>query len=178
MKKETKVLDGPKMILACDLMGTIGVNGDLAYKTKKDMQFFKKVTENSILVMGRLTYESLPNKKLKNREIVILSSRKFYKGENGEKVIHSMSALKNFIRKSSKQIFISGGKELYETLLDECNVVYLTLYNNDEKVYDQSNKLTAVSLEFFQKVFDRKIDKIDEIKEGNLEGTILSCQKQ
>lgn len=168
----------PMAILASDLMGTIGCNGDLAYRTTEDMQFFKNITNGCILVMGRVTYESLPNKKLKNREIVILSGRKNYKGDNGERVIHSMSALKHFVRKSGKQVFICGGRELYETFIPECDTVYLTLYNNNDELYSLKNKLTVISNDTFSEILNRKITKIQTIVNKDARGTILKCTKE
>ncbi len=45
----------------------IGVNNDLPWKLKKDLQHFSAYTQNKAIVMGRKTYESigrpLPNRK-------------------------------------------------------------------------------------------------------------------
>ena len=48
------------MIVACDLGGLIGYDGDLPWHNKTDLKRFKKLTMGSTLIMGRKTYDSLP----------------------------------------------------------------------------------------------------------------------
>ena len=56
------------LILACDPNGGIGYKNALPWKNiNGDLARFKKLTTNQIVVMGRLTYESLPIKPLPNR---------------------------------------------------------------------------------------------------------------
>lgn len=48
-------------IMCIDGFGGIGLDGKLLTNNKTDMDFFKSKTQNSILVMGSKTFESLPN---------------------------------------------------------------------------------------------------------------------
>ena len=65
-----------KMIVACDNNNAIGYKGELLCHNKEDMQYFKKMTSDSTVVMGRTTFDSLPFKNgLPNRENLVLTSR-------------------------------------------------------------------------------------------------------
>ncbi len=63
-------------ILATDILGGISKNGIIPWKSKEDMNFFYNKTVNNVVVMGRKTYYSLPDKyrPLKNRLNIVLTS--------------------------------------------------------------------------------------------------------
>ena len=46
-------------IWAEDRNGLIGFNGKLPWNLPRELQHFKKVTDNSIIVMGRKTYDGM-----------------------------------------------------------------------------------------------------------------------
>lgn len=60
-KLEMKPISCDFAILCVDGFGGIGANGDLLTHNSVDMNFFKNKTQNSILVMGSNTFNSLPN---------------------------------------------------------------------------------------------------------------------
>ena len=51
----------------------IGVNNDLPWKLKKDLQHFSSYTQNKSIVMGRKTFESI-GRPLPNRKNIVISS--------------------------------------------------------------------------------------------------------
>jgi dihydrofolate reductase len=51
----------------------IGVNNDLPWKLKKDLQHFSTYTQNKAVVMGRKTFESI-GRPLPNRKNIVISS--------------------------------------------------------------------------------------------------------
>jgi len=70
-----------KAIVAVDSNWGIGYKGNLLQRIPEDMRFFRQMTLNKVVVMGRKTFESLPGKEpLKDRVNIILS-----KSENIEK---------------------------------------------------------------------------------------------
>ena len=114
------------LIAATDKNGLIGNNGKLPWNIPEDMNFFKNVTTNKVVVMGRKTYISI-GKPLKNRFNVIISSSiienfnsnkdiKEYKSD----VIILNSLDKIFHEYFSKEdICIIGGRSIYKQCLDE-----------------------------------------------------------
>tara|TARA_Y100000287_G_C14106918_1_gene298035 strand:- start:12 stop:509 length:498 start_codon:yes stop_codon:yes gene_type:complete len=122
-----------EMIVACDVDGIIGNNNSLPWHIPEDLRYFKKITENHIIVMGRKTFESLPNGPLKNRVHIVLSNsiNNYY---NYEQVIvtnkENFPNIINNVRKG-KRIFIIGGNEIYNLFLPYCSIIHLTqIYNS------------------------------------------------
>ena len=61
------------MIVAADLNWCIGNNGHLLAHIAEDMTFFKQTTANKVVIMGKNTQVSLPNKTyLENRFNIVL----------------------------------------------------------------------------------------------------------
>ena len=70
-------------IVAVDNNWGIGFNGDLLEHIPDDLRFFKELTLNNWVVMGRKTWESLPKQPLPNRtNIVITHNPHFSKKAN------------------------------------------------------------------------------------------------
>ena len=63
-------------IWAEDINGLIGFNGKLPWNLPRELQHFKKVTDNNIIVMGRKTYDSMGKRSLPNRTTVVLTRDK------------------------------------------------------------------------------------------------------
>ena len=61
------------LIAARGRNNVIGREGDLPWRLKDDLAFFKKATLGSPIVMGRKTWESLPFRPLKGRENIVLT---------------------------------------------------------------------------------------------------------
>ena len=56
------MLSNPKLslIVAKSLNGVIGINGNLPWRLSSDLKFFKSTTLGKPVLMGRVTWESLP----------------------------------------------------------------------------------------------------------------------
>ena len=64
-----------KAILACDPKGGIGYQNKLPWnKLEGDLARFKELTTDSIVIMGRNTWDSLPRAPLPNRTNVVATS--------------------------------------------------------------------------------------------------------
>lgn len=114
------------MILAVDLHNNIGLEGKLPWgKIKKDMEFFKQTTLHKPVIMGRKTWESLPNKPLKLRYNMVVSNTKKF-----EPYYESIESAVNNAKKLgfNEAVFI-GGKEIYKQAIGMVDRVYLTTIN-------------------------------------------------
>lgn len=102
----------------------IGKNNDLLWRMPADMKHFKALTTGHTVIMGRKTFESLPNGSLPNRKNVVLTSMPKAQFTNCfvSKSIHD--ALD--ICKDDDQIFIIGGAQVYKHSLDIANKMYIT----------------------------------------------------
>ncbi len=108
----------------------------------EDLKRFYEITKNNIVVMGRKTFETIKNP-LKNRiNIVITKNPSLYKDtinlffcslENLEKKIKLLAQF-------NMKVFIIGGSEIYNKLIDKCYVLHLTVvYKSLDNVMDFPN---------------------------------------
>ena len=97
------------------------------------MKQFKEKTWGKVVVMGRLTFESLPNQKpLPNRTNIILTRNENFRVEDAI-VCHSVDEiLKTTKYCNPEDIFIIGGEHIYKTFLPYCSKAYITKFH---KVY-------------------------------------------
>src|SRR3989344_2476082 len=93
--------------------GVIGNKGKIPWHFSEDFKHFKRTTENNVVVMGRKTYESLPEKfrPLPNRVNVVVSSS--MAGQEGIEVARSYEEAIEKAKKHNKEIFIIGGSSLF-----------------------------------------------------------------
>jgi dihydrofolate reductase len=126
-----------KMIVCCDIKGGFSKDKKIPWLneafSKADLKRFRKLTLNSVVVMGRNTYNeiaSLNPKEIKgsilpNRECYVLTSNPNRKCK-GAITISSIEDIK-----TEKDVFIIGGYSLYLENIDKCNTVYLSRINKD-----------------------------------------------
>lgn len=132
-----------KMIAAVDQNGGLGYKNELLFHIKEDLQRFKELTTsyNSIVLMGRKTYESIiemRGKHLEGRTNVVLTGNKEYKTLPEVLKIDSVEKVVNHYTKTGEQdkdVWIIGGQTLYEQFLPYVDEVHLTLvHKKAEKV--------------------------------------------
>ena len=97
----------------------LGKNGDLIWRFKDDMKFFKDMTWGHKIVMGRKTFESLP-KLLEGRKHLVLT-RKRTPFPKEVDVYHTITDFKIACQNSDEEIFDIGGASIYEELLVYAN---------------------------------------------------------
>ena len=112
-------------IVAVDNNWGIGYNGDLLEKIPEDMKYFKELTTNNVVVMGRKTWDSLPKKPLPDRTNIIISNKGNLLLENGA-IRLSLDDLLLGITDFEDDVFVIGGGQIYKELLPYCEKVYLT----------------------------------------------------
>lgn len=107
------------LIAAIGKNNELGKNGVMPWNIKEDLEYFKSVTMNSTIIMGRKTFESLPGI-LPNRRHIVITKDKNYKNKNIE-IINSLDKIKDY-----KKPFIIGGGEIYEATIDKADKLYIT----------------------------------------------------
>ena len=101
----------------------IGKDNDLLCHLPADLKYFKSVTSGHTVIMGRRTFESLPNGPLPNRKNIVVTSS----GTNGE-VYSTVRSLDEAITltKNEEEVFVIGGASVYRQSLDIANFLYVT----------------------------------------------------
>ncbi|MGQ1787962.1 MULTISPECIES: dihydrofolate reductase [unclassified Saccharicrinis] len=124
------------MIVAIAKLNSIGQNNDLLAYIPSDLKRFKALTTSHTIIMGRKTFDSLPNGALPNRRNIVISRNEALKLEGAE-VVHSPDAALELC-KEEKEVFVIGGATIYETFLPKASKLYLTLidqYFNDADTF-------------------------------------------
>jgi dihydrofolate reductase len=110
----------------------IGVNNDLPWKLKKDLQHFSAYTQNKAIVMGRKTFESI-GRPLPNRKNIVISSTL-----NDQEGIAIVSSLDQGIKVAdqwnkrnteSEEVVLIGGGYVFEESKNMVNKLVLTRVN-------------------------------------------------
>lgn len=111
-------------ICAVDEGGGIGAKGGLPWgHNKYDMRFFRLLTEGHSVVMGRVTWDSLPVKPLPKRDNIILSKtlgNRVIDMEHYEEVLYGEGCAVKAPQEDSKMFVIGGASifSLYEGMYD------------------------------------------------------------
>ena len=141
-------------IIACisKVHRAIGYKNRLLYAIPSDMTRFRMLTTGHTIIMGRKTFESLPNGALPNRRNIVISKTKEQitgcevytsleevlaarKEEVGSK---EAAASKEAIgsKEASDECFIIGGASIYEQALPFADKLYLTIVEKEHEHAD------------------------------------------
>lgn len=127
------------MVWAQSLDGVIGLDGDMPWHVPEDLKHFKQVTTGEVLVMGRKTWSSFPEKfrPLPDRTSIVVSQQ-FAKDPSDDKLqqdpVHVVSDLAQGLElagelKTGPMIWVIGGGSLYDQALEVATVVERSLFN-------------------------------------------------
>ena len=127
-----------ELIVGKNNKNAIGQNGDLMWDLSKDLQRFRKLTQNQIVVMGRKTYDSIPGGPLKNRINVIITHNPNNYHQQLDNVYfinldESQRILMELQERHHKKIFIIGGSYIYKHFYPQCHTLHITEVDNDEE---------------------------------------------
>jgi dihydrofolate reductase len=101
-------------IAAINKLGYLGKDGQLMWHCKEDLKWFKKVTMGKKCLVGRKTYETLPN--LPGRELIIV-------GKDYNTLDEALD--------QNPDIVIGGG-QIYKATMDKINKIYLSIIDDDQ----------------------------------------------
>ena len=114
------------LIVAYDKNKLIGKDGAMPWYIPGELKRFRQLTENNIVIMGRKTYLSLGNP-LPKRINIVLSRGEIFTDEN----LYTAHSLSDAIAMAAenwpeKEIFIGGGANLYNQVIDSVDTMYIT----------------------------------------------------
>lgn len=122
-----------KMIYASDVNGVIGKDNGLPWRLPSDLKRFKELTMGDFVVMGRKTYESLPERfrPLPGRTNIVISTTTTIKHPE----VLTFAVLRSFLAVAKmpdspyadRDLWIIGGGQLYESALEYVDEIHHTL---------------------------------------------------
>jgi len=122
-----------ELIVALSSNGVIGNKNKIPWYIPEDLKHFKQITQNSIVIMGRKTFDSLPNGPLPNRINIVLS-RAHVLSCSDNVFFTDMDNLFDIVKNNrgeNKRVFVIGGSEIYSLLISECEIIHMTIVYED-----------------------------------------------
>lgn len=115
------------LIAAIAKNNCIGKNGKLPWNIPEDMKRFREITNHKPVIMGRKTWESIPERfrPLPNRTNIVITRQKGYQTPSN---VITASSLEEALRKTATadEVMIIGGGELYKEGIELANKLYIT----------------------------------------------------
>lgn len=102
----------------------IGDGNKLPWHLPRDLRFFRRVTINHTVIMGRKTFESFGKRPLPKRENIVISRNNEYQAPSCL-VFHSLEAALEAV-KDREEVFIIGGGEIYSQAMKYADEILLT----------------------------------------------------
>lgn len=127
----------------------IGVNNNLPWKLPNDMKRFKKLTTDHTVIMGRKTFESLPNGALPNRTNIVITRNNAVTFENCILFDNLQDAIKKY--NTQEEVFIIGGAGIYDQAINFADKLYITLvrhsFENADAFFPEINQDEWIMIE-------------------------------
>jgi dihydrofolate reductase len=125
---------GMNIVVAVDEGGGFAKEGKIPWHFSEDLQHFKKLTNNSVCIMGRRTYLDIvdvspsPNEILPGRTLYVISSTI----QPDDQRINVFTSLRSAVediekRNLKKPIFVIGGEKLFIEAMPWTTTVYMTI---------------------------------------------------
>lgn len=116
------------LILARATDGTIGDKGSIPWKIQADLARFKALTMGHAVIMGRRTWQSLPEpvRPLPGRRNIVVSTTMLHDQAPGASLWRSLEMALVWTRFARDEPFVIGGVQLYREALPIATRIYLT----------------------------------------------------
>lgn len=142
------------LCIAMDPKGAIGNNNELPWPMdKQDMAWFRQNTLYKPIIMGRKTWESLPNGRLPNRYNIVVSSRHVAKANETVLPITFTLGTNPFkdLPDYFKEFVVIGGKQVIDITMPLIRRIYLTRFT---KIY-MADTFVDLPLQEFDKIYQK-----------------------
>ncbi|MEM6532411.1 MAG: dihydrofolate reductase [Myxococcota bacterium] len=109
------------IVVAATADWVIGLDGKLPWHYPADLKRFKRLTVGTTVIMGRLTWESLPRKPLPDRENIVVTS-------DPSRVSGAATArsLEEAMGRVAGDIWFIGGARIYAEAMAHSDVIDMT----------------------------------------------------
>lgn len=134
----------------------IGIDNELAWKAPMDLKYFKRITSDNVVIMGRKTYDSI-GKPLPNRVNIVITRNQNNLPADFNGII--ASSLENALEIASsfkdKEAIVIGGGEIYAEALKTVTKMYITWVTRKDGQEINGNK-------FFPHINFKEFNLVDE----------------
>lgn len=121
------------VIVAIDENRGIGYGGDMLFHIREDLRRFKALTMGHALIMGRKTFDSLPNGALPGRRNIVITRNPDWTAPGAERARSLDDAI---AMAGVDDIYVIGGGQIYAEALPIADVLDLTLIHKAAEKVD------------------------------------------
>lgn len=107
------------IIMAHDLIGNIGKAGHIPWHMPADLSHYASMTRGKPVIVGRKTYESLPEVALSSRVYIVITRDTGYalRRSADYRVSSVQEAIETADRMTDVEVMVAGGREIYRQFL-------------------------------------------------------------
>lgn len=149
-----------RLIMAQDLNGGIGLNGDLPWCIPAELKHFAKTTKGAAMLVGSKTWESMSHIDLKDRTVYVVTSKADQLNcARGKLADPRITYVKNPIpvieafQSVNDNLFVIGGRSLYESCRTYCKYFHLTTI---EATYETDTQIDILADLNVTTLYDRR----------------------
>lgn len=123
-------------VVATGKDGLIGHANSLPWYNSSDLKHFAQITNNSVVIMGRNTYESIGKPLPGRTNIIITTDLKFKVNDESVYVCHSITEALNSaevlanLKHQNNKVHIIGGAQIYDQTIELVDRIELTQINH------------------------------------------------
>lgn len=119
------------LIAAVSSNNVIGHANNLPWHIPEDLEYFKRLTKGKIVLMGRRTWESIPEKfrPLPKRKNIVITRQLNYPTPAGVEVWANIDEA--LAAHANEKIMVIGGGEIYGQTIDRADTLYITRIRRD-----------------------------------------------
>ncbi len=120
------------LIAAMTESGVIGLNGEIPWYVPEDLQHFKNTTLGNFVIIGRKTFDALPESAYEGRVYLVLTSNPDFLNKKRDGILYfndveSVLQYCQTLQLSEKQkIYVAGGENVYNQFIDICDLAMIT----------------------------------------------------
>lgn len=141
------------LVLAMDINRVIGDKDKLPWHYPKDLERYNNLTRGKIVLMGDNTYFSLKGyykgEKLPYEKIYLASQKEQLEVDFKDNIV-ILKDLIRFLKEVKEEIFIVGGKTIYELSAPYADYIYLTVILNSHTGDIRLNELKLENFELIK----------------------------
>ncbi len=141
------------LIVAASTNNAIGKANAMLWHLPEDFKFFKNTTWGMPIIMGRKTFEAI-GKALPGRTNIIITSNKDWRAE----AVIATSTIENAIKlaetTNAKEIFITGGGEIYKQSILIADKIYMTRVHTN---IDGDTFFPSIDSSIWELVFEKNV---------------------
>lgn len=139
------------LVVAKSNNNIIGNNNKLLWEIKDDLKWFKELTLNKTIVMGRKTYESI-GKALPNRKNIVLSTDLNFKPND----VILYENIERLLLENNEDLYIIGGGQIYREFLNYSNKMFITEVDTN---IEGDTMFPIINEDFWFKILIKEINK-------------------